>query len=165
MQVVTTVGLDLAKSVFQVHGVDAAGQVVIRRQLKRRYVQAFFEKLPPCLVGISLARISLLGRFTFSPWGFIVFIDRFSPPAAIVIAVFRDNNCSILRVCSCSWQRNCDRTQSSQGDKKCAQVFLRRLPTVSEGRCDVPFFLRLSRSGSVTSAPPCPTTTASGLPH
>jgi hypothetical protein len=44
--------------------------------------------------------------------------------AAIVIAVFRDDNCSILRVCSCSWQRNCDRTQSSQGDKKCARVFL-----------------------------------------
>ena len=38
MQVVTTVGLDIAKSVFQVHGVDATGQVVIRRQLKRRYV-------------------------------------------------------------------------------------------------------------------------------
>ena len=51
MQVVTTVGLDIAKSVFQVHGVDAAGQVVIRRQLKRRYVVAFFQKLPPCLVG------------------------------------------------------------------------------------------------------------------
>ena len=53
MQVVTTVGLDIAKSVFQVHGVDAAGQVVIRRQLRRRYVLAFFEKLPPCLVGIE----------------------------------------------------------------------------------------------------------------
>ena len=53
MQVVTTVGLDIAKSVFQVHGIDAAGQVVIRRQLKRRYVLAFFEKLPPCLVGIE----------------------------------------------------------------------------------------------------------------
>ena len=39
MQVVTTVGLDIAKSVFQVHGVDGAGQVVIRRQLKRRYVR------------------------------------------------------------------------------------------------------------------------------
>ena len=40
-------GFDIAKSVFQVHGVDAAGQVVIRRQLKRRYVLAFFQKLPP----------------------------------------------------------------------------------------------------------------------
>ena len=52
MQTVTTIGLDIAKSVFQVHGIDAAGQVVIRRQLKRRYVLAFFEKLPP-LEGIS----------------------------------------------------------------------------------------------------------------
>ena len=53
MQTVTTIGLDIAKSVFQVHGVDAAGQVVIRRQLKRRQVLAFFEKLPPCLIGIE----------------------------------------------------------------------------------------------------------------
>jgi transposase len=44
MQTVTTIGLDIAKSVFQVHGVDAAGQVVIRRKLKRRYVLAFFQK-------------------------------------------------------------------------------------------------------------------------
>ena len=53
MNTVTTIGLDIAKSVFQVHGVDAADQVVIRRQLKRGYVLAFFEKLPPCLVGIE----------------------------------------------------------------------------------------------------------------
>src|SRR6201989_3227666 len=53
MQAVTTIGLDIAKSVFQVHGVDAAGQVVIRRQFKRRYVLAFFQKLRPCLVGIE----------------------------------------------------------------------------------------------------------------
>src|SRR5678809_1319122 len=53
MQTITAIGLDIAKSVFQVHGVDADGQVVVRRQLKRRYVLAFFEKLPPCLVGIE----------------------------------------------------------------------------------------------------------------
>jgi transposase len=53
MQTVATVGLDIAKSVFQVHCVDAAGQVVIRRQLKRRYVVAFFQKLPSCLIGIQ----------------------------------------------------------------------------------------------------------------
>jgi transposase len=53
MQTVTTVGLDIAKSVFQVHCVDAADQVVIRRQLKRRYVLAFFQKLPRCLIGIE----------------------------------------------------------------------------------------------------------------
>ena len=53
MQTVTTIGFDIAKSVFQVHGVDAAGQVVIRRQLKRRQVIGFFQKLRPCLVGIE----------------------------------------------------------------------------------------------------------------
>ena len=53
MQAITTIGLDIAKSVFQVHGVDAGGQVVLRRQLKRRYVLAFFGKLAPCLVGIE----------------------------------------------------------------------------------------------------------------
>ena len=53
MQTVTIIGLDIAKSVFQIHGVDAAGQVVIRRQLKLRHILAFFTKLPPCLVGIE----------------------------------------------------------------------------------------------------------------
>lgn len=53
MQSISTIGLNIAKSVFQVHGVDAAGQVVIRRQLKRRFVLSFLEKLPPCLVGIE----------------------------------------------------------------------------------------------------------------
>ena len=43
MQAITTLGLDIAKSVFQVHGVDAAGNVIVRRQLKRRYVLAFFQ--------------------------------------------------------------------------------------------------------------------------
>jgi transposase len=41
MQAITTIGFDIAKSVFQVHGVDAAGQVIVRRQLKRRQVIAF----------------------------------------------------------------------------------------------------------------------------
>src|SRR5436190_9442311 len=53
MQAITTIGLDIAKSVFQVHGIDVAGQVVMRRQLKRRYVLAFFQKLPVCVVGIE----------------------------------------------------------------------------------------------------------------
>src|SRR5664279_275930 len=53
MQTITTIGLDIAKSVFQVHGVDAEGKVIIRRQLKRRYVLAFFRKQAPCLVGIE----------------------------------------------------------------------------------------------------------------
>src|ERR1035437_10015656 len=53
MQAITAIGLDIAKSVFQVHGIDAEDKVIIRRQLKRRYVLAFFQKLAPCLVGIE----------------------------------------------------------------------------------------------------------------
>jgi transposase len=58
MQAVTTIGLDIAKSVFQVHGIDAEGKVLIRRQLKRRYVLAFFQKLSPCLVGIEACAVA-----------------------------------------------------------------------------------------------------------
>jgi transposase len=58
MQNITTIGLDIAKSVFQVHGVDGAGNVMIRRKLKRRYVVAFFQKLPPCLVGMEACATS-----------------------------------------------------------------------------------------------------------
>ncbi|MCP4305143.1 MAG: IS110 family transposase [bacterium] len=53
MQEITTIGLDIAKSVFQVHGIDALGGVVFRRQLRRRQVLPFFRKLPSCLVGIE----------------------------------------------------------------------------------------------------------------
>ena len=50
---VITIGVDLAKSVFQVHGVDADGEVVIRRQLRRARVLPFFAKQPGCLVGME----------------------------------------------------------------------------------------------------------------
>ena len=50
---ITTVGLDIAKRVFQLHGVDAAGKAVLRRNLQRSEVLAFFKALPPCLVGIE----------------------------------------------------------------------------------------------------------------
>jgi hypothetical protein len=58
MALVATIGLDIAKTVFQVHGVDAAGQVVARRRLTRGRVLAFFEKLAPCLVGIEACSTS-----------------------------------------------------------------------------------------------------------
>ena len=56
MEQVTTIGLDLAKKVFQVHGVDAVAAVVARRALRRRQVLAYFSKLPPCRVGSALLR-------------------------------------------------------------------------------------------------------------
>jgi transposase len=60
MRTITTIGLDIAKSVFQVHGVDAVGQVFIRRQLKRRYVLAFFQKQPSCLIGMETCDVKIL---------------------------------------------------------------------------------------------------------
>src|SRR6202165_5199243 len=50
---VTTIGLDIAKNVFQVHGIDAAEKVVVRKQLRRSQVLAFFKALPPCLIGME----------------------------------------------------------------------------------------------------------------
>ena len=55
---VTTIGLDLAKNVFQVHGVDAGGVAVIRQRLTRDRMLKFFAKLPPCLVGIEACATS-----------------------------------------------------------------------------------------------------------
>jgi Transposase len=50
---VTTVGLDLAKHVFQVHGIDASGRVIVAKALRRKDVLAFFAQLPECLVGME----------------------------------------------------------------------------------------------------------------
>ena len=50
---ITTVGLDLAKSVFQAHGVDERGKTAVKKQLKRSQVAEFFVNLPPCLIGME----------------------------------------------------------------------------------------------------------------
>jgi transposase len=89
MQTITTIGLDIAKSVFQVHGVDAAGQVVIRRQLKRRYVLAFFTKLPSCLIGIEACASSHHWSRELHALGHVV---RLMPPAYVKPYVKRQKN-------------------------------------------------------------------------
>jgi transposase len=50
---ITTIGIDLAKTVFQVHGVDAHGKVVLKKQIKRDQMATFFVNLPPCLIGMA----------------------------------------------------------------------------------------------------------------
>src|ERR1700693_1028723 len=50
---ITTIGLDIAKNVFQVHGIDANEKVVVRKQLRRGKLMAFFEALSPCVIGIE----------------------------------------------------------------------------------------------------------------
>ena len=89
MQTITTVGLDIAKSVFQVHGVDVQGEVLIRRQLKRRYVLAFFQKLPPCLVGIEACASSHHWSRELKALGHTV---RLMPPAYVKPYVKRQKN-------------------------------------------------------------------------
>lgn len=89
MEAISTIGLDLAKSVFQVHGVDAAGQVVVRRQLKRRYVLAFFEKLPRCLIGIEACASSHHWSRELQALGHTV---RLMPPAYVKPYVKRQKN-------------------------------------------------------------------------
>jgi transposase len=58
MGTITTIGLDIAKSVFQVHGIDAAGEVIVRRKLSRGRVLSFFENLPRCVIGIEACNTS-----------------------------------------------------------------------------------------------------------
>src|SRR5215469_18974338 len=53
MMEITTIGLDLAKRVFQVHAVNGKGEVVVRKRLRRAQVLRFFEQLAPCLVGVE----------------------------------------------------------------------------------------------------------------
>jgi transposase len=89
MDTVTTIGVDIAKSVFQVHGVDASGEVVIRRQLRRRYVLSFFQKLPPCLVGIEACATSHHWSRELSALGHEV---RLMPPAYVKPYVKRHKN-------------------------------------------------------------------------
>src|SRR6202162_5576696 len=89
MQAITTIGLDIAKAVFQVHGVDAACQVVIRRQMKRRYVLTFFQKLAPCLVGIEACASSHHWSRELKALGHTV---RLMPPAYVKPYVKRQKN-------------------------------------------------------------------------
>jgi transposase len=89
MQAITTIGLDIAKSVFQIHGVDAAGNVIVRRQLKRRYVLPFFQKLPPCLVGIEACASSHHWSRELQALGHTV---RLMPPAYVRPHVKRQKN-------------------------------------------------------------------------
>ena len=89
MDTITTIGLDIAKSVFQVHGIDAAGNTVVRRQLKRRHVISFFGKLEPCLVGFEACASSHHWARELMTLGHDV---RLMPPAYVKPYVKRHKN-------------------------------------------------------------------------
>jgi transposase len=89
MQTITTIGLDIAKSAFQVHGIDAEGKVIVRRQLKRRYVLSFFEKLQPCLIGVEACASAHYWSRELKALGHTV---RLMPPAYVKPYVKRQKN-------------------------------------------------------------------------
>src|SRR5258708_22198 len=89
MAEIVTIGLDIAKSVFQVHGVDAAGQIVIRRQLRRSLVLRFFAGLAPCIVGVEACATSHYWSRQLQALGHSV---RLMPPSYVKPYVKRQKN-------------------------------------------------------------------------
>lgn len=90
MEDISTVGIDLAKSVFQIHAIDAVGKVVVRRQLRRQQMLKFFEQLPPCLiVGMEACGTAHHWARELSALGHDV---RLMPPAYVKPYVKRQKN-------------------------------------------------------------------------
>ena len=77
---ITTIGLDLAKSVFQAHGIDEAGQTVLVKRLHRKQMLPFFSKLPPCLIGVEACGTAHFWARTLAAMGHEV---RLIPPSYV----------------------------------------------------------------------------------
>ncbi len=89
MDQVSTIGLDIAKNVFQAHGIDETGEVVVRRQLRRRQVLAFFGRLAPCLIGMEACATSHHWARELAKLGHEV---RLMPPRYVKPYVKRNKN-------------------------------------------------------------------------
>ena len=89
MSEITTIGLDLAKNVFQVHGVDEIGTVVVVKQLRRGQVIGFFASLPPCLIGMEACATAHHWARELAALGHAV---RLMPPQYVKAYVKRNKN-------------------------------------------------------------------------
>jgi transposase len=89
MNEISTIGLDLAKNVFQVHGVDASGRIVVRRQLRRGAVEPFFALLPRCIVGMEACGSAHHWARLIGSYGHEV---KLMPPAYVKPYVKRNKN-------------------------------------------------------------------------
>ena len=89
MEEISTVGIDIAKSVFQVHAIDVDGNVVVRRQLRRQQMLKFFAQVPPCLIGIEACGTAHYWARQLSAFGHDV---RLMPPAYVKPYVKRQKN-------------------------------------------------------------------------
>ncbi len=86
---ISTIGLDLAKNWFQVHGVDAVGQIIIRRRLRRGEVLAYFQSIEPCLVGMEACATAHHRARELTVLGHQV---KLMPPAYVKAYVKRNKN-------------------------------------------------------------------------
>src|SRR5881296_4038343 len=89
MSEITTIGLDLAKHVFQVHGIDAEGTTVLRKRLRRNQVLGFFSRLPRCVVGLEACATAHYWARELMALGHEV---RLMPPAYVKAYVKRNKN-------------------------------------------------------------------------
>src|SRR5258706_7850055 len=96
MEQMVTIGLDIAKSVFQVHGVGKSGLVVVQRRLRRSQVLSFFSKLSPCVVGIEACASS---HFCAREIGAVGHDVRLMPAAYVKPYVKRQKNDAAEAIC------------------------------------------------------------------
>ena len=89
MSEIATIGLDIAKNVFQLHAVDRSGKIVLRKALRRSQVQGFFSRLPPCLIGMEACATAHHWARTLMAFGHDV---RLIPPAYVKPYLRRQKN-------------------------------------------------------------------------
>ena len=87
---ITTIGLDIAKNVFQVHGIDAKEKVVVRKQLRRNKVMGFFKALSPCLIGMEACATAHYWGRELTKLGHEV---RLMPPKDVKAYLKRNSQC------------------------------------------------------------------------
>ena len=121
---VTTIGIDLAKNVFQVHGVDANGKVVFNRPLQRSRVLSFFAKLPPCLIGMEACASAHYWARELKKLGHEV---RLMPARDVKAYVRRGKNDSVDAAASCEAVQPTVRTVPVKTPEQQAQLMQHRV--------------------------------------
>src|SRR6516162_8487010 len=121
---VSTIGLDIAKNVFQVHGIDAAEKVVVRKQLRRSQMLAFFKALPPCLIGMEACATAHYWARELTKLGHTV---RLMPARDVKAYVKRNKNDSADAEAICEAERRPTvRSVQSKSAEQQSQLMLHR---------------------------------------